>query len=118
MSRRSDIDTFTIKSLKDHLQIICDKKVYERNYEQLLHHQSFKPPMRAELLKWLLEICEEFNFTRETYHLAVDFVDRYIAIESNLTKENFQITGNISIMLSHIKTNFSVARNHMSIYCC
>lgn len=37
-----------------------------------------KPHMRIMLLDWVMEVCNEFRFKRQTYHLAVYYIDRYL----------------------------------------
>jgi len=40
--------------------------------------------MRAILLDWMMEVCAEFNLKRETFHLAVIYVDRYLSDTNNM----------------------------------
>ena len=70
--------------------------------------------MRAILLDWLIEVslyfitkyniesvlyscslkvCEVYRLHRETYHLALDFVDRYLATQSDIPKQQLQLIG-------------------------
>ena len=35
--------------------------------------------MRAILLDWMMEVSSEFLMKRETYHLAVMYVDKYLS---------------------------------------
>lgn len=34
---------------------------------------------RAMLIDWLVDVCEECRFGRETFHLAVNYFDTYVA---------------------------------------
>lgn len=34
--------------------------------------------LRAILVDWIMEVCKEFTLKRETFHLAVHNMDRYI----------------------------------------
>jgi cyclin E len=42
--------------------------------------------MRAILLDWMMEVCMEFTLKRETFHLAVNYVDRYLSYNENIPK--------------------------------
>jgi hypothetical protein len=33
------------------------------------------------LVDWMMEVCDEFALTRETFHLAVNYVDLYLSKE-------------------------------------
>ena len=35
--------------------------------------------MRAILIDWMMEVCSDYLFKRETFHLSVNFVDRYLS---------------------------------------
>jgi len=35
--------------------------------------------MRLILFDWMMEVCEEFMLKRETYYMAINYVDRYLA---------------------------------------
>lgn len=37
--------------------------------------------MRAILLDWMMEVCTEFKMKRETYYLAVCYVDKYLSLQ-------------------------------------
>lgn len=35
--------------------------------------------MRSTLIDWLAEVCKEFTLKRETFHLCVHNLDRYLS---------------------------------------
>lgn len=41
-----------------------------------LHQDEVKPHMRHVLLRWLLDVCRQYCWARETFLLAVNYVDR------------------------------------------
>ena len=45
--------------------------------------------MRSILLDWLTEVCEVYKLHRETFYLAVDFVDRYLT--QQVAKSSFYL---------------------------
>ncbi|XP_006802406.1 G1/S-specific cyclin-E1 [Neolamprologus brichardi] len=51
------------------------------------------PKMRAILLDWLMEVSEVYKLHRETYHLAQDYFDRFMATQRNVLKSTLQLIG-------------------------
>lgn len=49
--------------------------------------------MRAILLDWLIEVCEVYKLHRETYYLAVDYLDRFLSTNSKISKTRLQLIG-------------------------
>ena len=43
--------------------------------EILQRHAAVQPRMRAILLDWLIEVSEVYRLHRETFYLAVDFIE-------------------------------------------
>ncbi|KAJ9598844.1 hypothetical protein L9F63_026621, partial [Diploptera punctata] len=61
-------------------ELMCRKdeiSTHERDEDVFSKHPGLQPRMRAILLDWLIEVCEVYKMHRETYHLAIDFIDRY-----------------------------------------
>lgn len=56
-------------------------------------HPTLQPRMRAILLDWLIEVCEVYKLHRETYYLAMDYIDRYLSIHQNVPKNQLQLIG-------------------------
>lgn len=42
--------------------------------------------MRAILIDWMMEVSMEFTLKRETFHYALNYVDRYLSTEANIEK--------------------------------
>lgn len=49
--------------------------------------------MRAILLDWLIEVCEVYKLHRETYYLAVDYLDRFLSTNIKISKTRLQLIG-------------------------
>lgn len=77
--------------------LICKKErgMYKRKTgaEILQRHSAVQPRMRAILLDWLIEVCEVYRLHRETFYLAVDYIDRYLSSTSDLPKTRLQLIG-------------------------
>uniref|UniRef100_A0A182YT61 Cyclin-like domain-containing protein n=1 Tax=Anopheles stephensi TaxID=30069 RepID=A0A182YT61_ANOST len=56
--------------------------------------------MRAILLDWLNEVCEVYKLHRETYYLAVDYIDRYLSVKEGLKKTHLQLLGITSLFIA------------------
>ncbi|XP_034097848.1 G1/S-specific cyclin-E isoform X1 [Drosophila albomicans] len=64
-----------------------------RSSSMLEHHPGLQPRMRAILLDWLIEVCEVYKLHRETFYLAVDYLDRYLNGERQVQKTHLQLIG-------------------------
>jgi hypothetical protein len=49
--------------------------------------------MRSLLADWMMEVSEEFGLHRETYHVSLNLVDRYLSICSQQSKSVLQLIG-------------------------
>lgn len=56
-------------------------------------HPELSPSMRAILIDWLMEVCQEYLLKRETFHLAVTYVDRFLSKTQNVMKAQLQLVG-------------------------
>ncbi|KAF7212963.1 G1/S-specific cyclin-E1 isoform X1 [Nothobranchius furzeri] len=68
-------------------------KSYTRDVHMLEKHPHLQPKMRAVLLDWLMEVSEVYKLHRETYHLAQDYFDRFMATQRNVFKSTLQLIG-------------------------
>uniref|UniRef100_A0A3B4Z2D9 Cyclin E1 n=1 Tax=Stegastes partitus TaxID=144197 RepID=A0A3B4Z2D9_9TELE len=70
-------------------------KTYTRDVHMMEKHPHLQPKMRAILLDWLMEVCsiEVYKLHRETYHLAQDYFDRFMATQRNVFKSTLQLFG-------------------------
>ncbi|CAL8363738.1 G1/S-specific cyclin-E1 [Gadus morhua] len=68
-------------------------KSYIRDVHMMDKHPHLQPKMRAILLDWLMEVSEVYKLHRETYHLAQDYFDRFMATQSNVFKSTLQLIG-------------------------
>ncbi|KAH8410283.1 hypothetical protein KR009_010710, partial [Drosophila setifemur] len=64
-----------------------------RSTSMLEQHPGLQPRMRAILLDWLIEVCEVYKLHRETFYLAVDYLDRYLYVAHKVQKTHLQLIG-------------------------
>ena len=77
----------------------------EIDYSPDPHYFEKKQPnitwiMRAILLDWMMEVCMEFTLKRETFHYAVNYVDRYLSIVGTIQKWELQLIGVASLYIA------------------
>ena len=62
--------------------------------EQIVsQNPALQPRMRAILMDWMIEVSEVYRLHRETFYLAVDFIDRYLSATRNMQKTRLQLIG-------------------------
>jgi hypothetical protein len=44
-------------------------------------------------MDWMMEVASEFTLKRETYHLSISYVDRFLEAQNNVGKAEFQLVG-------------------------
>ncbi|XP_005400163.1 PREDICTED: G1/S-specific cyclin-E1 isoform X1 [Chinchilla lanigera] len=76
------------------------EETYIRDEHFLQRHPLLQPKMRAILLDWLMEVCEVYKLHRETFYLAQDFFDRYMATQENIVKTLLQLIGISSLFIA------------------
>lgn len=81
------VDVWRLMCRKD------EKALLDRDPEMLERHPGIQARMRAILLDWLMEVCEVYKLHRETYYLAVDYLDRYLTANFKLPKTRLQLIG-------------------------
>ncbi|CAL2034089.1 unnamed protein product [Caenorhabditis brenneri] len=65
------------------------------------HHPDMTVPMRQTLLVWMMDVCEVEKLHRETFHLAVDYVDRYLeSAMDEVHAGNFQLIGTAALFIA------------------
>ncbi|EEC04526.1 G2/mitotic-specific cyclin A, putative, partial [Ixodes scapularis] len=74
--------------------------IYTHSAAALERHPALQPRMRTILLDWLIEVCEVYRLQRDTYYLAQDFIDRYLAKSENLPKNQLQLVGITALFLA------------------
>lgn len=63
-------------------------------------HPRLQPKMRAILLDWLMEVGEVYKLHRETFYLAQDYFDRFMATQTDVMKSTLQLIGISSLFIA------------------
>lgn len=56
-------------------------------------HPCVSPHMRAVLLDWLIEVCDENHLHRQSFYLSVAYLDRYLSLVRGVPKSDLQLLG-------------------------
>ena len=57
------------------------------------NHPTLLPEHRAILIDWMIEICEDLAFKRDTLHYAVNYLDRFLSRTEKIEKNILQLVG-------------------------
>ena len=75
-----------------------------------------KPHMRKIVSDWMLEVTEEQQCQPEVFHLAINYLDRYLATK-NIAKNQFQLIASVCMFLaSKFKETCPLPAEHLVIY--
>ncbi|XP_019475221.1 G1/S-specific cyclin-E1 [Meleagris gallopavo] len=80
--------------------MINKEETYVRDKLYMQRHPLLQPKMRTILLDWLMEVCEVYKLHRETFYLAQDFFDRFMATQQNVVKTLLQLIGISSLFIA------------------
>ncbi|XP_018408378.1 PREDICTED: G1/S-specific cyclin-E1 [Nanorana parkeri] len=75
-------------------------RTYPRDKNLFRRHPELQLSMRAILIDWLMEVCEVYKLHRETFYLAQDFFDRFMATQENVVKSGLQLIGITSLFIA------------------
>lgn len=100
-ARNSPLPSFSWADPSEVWQLMIDKdSTYIRNPQLMKRHPMLHARMRAILLDWLMEVCEVYKLHRETFYLAQDFIDRYLATQVDVPKQQLQLLGITSLFIA------------------
>jgi len=74
--QHADIEPVLLGHFRNLVRHEKDYLVPRENYGR---HPELRLYMRRTLLDWIMEVCQEYTMKRETFYLAVNFIDRFIA---------------------------------------
>ncbi|XP_050399181.1 G1/S-specific cyclin-E isoform X2 [Patella vulgata] len=99
--RFSPLPKFSWADSKEVWQLMLKKEeFYVRDTNMFDRHPALQSRMRTILLDWLIEVCEVYRLHRETYYLAMDFLDRYMSEKHNVLKHQLQLIGITALFIA------------------
>ena len=67
----------------------------------------------------LLQVSDVYRLRRETFHVAVDFVDRYLSRTSDVAKPQLQLVGVTALFVAaKVEVGLSLAECFSVVMCC
>ncbi|KAG8441764.1 hypothetical protein GDO86_010804 [Hymenochirus boettgeri] len=82
------------------MKMLSKESRYVHSSNILKNHPTLNPDMRSILLDWLIEVAEVYSLHRETYYLAQDFFDRFMATQKCINKSMLQLIGVTSLFIA------------------
>ncbi|CAI9114071.1 OLC1v1014690C1 [Oldenlandia corymbosa var. corymbosa] len=61
--------------------------------------QDITPPMRAILVDWLVEVCDEYKLIPDTLYLTVYLIDAFLSLES-IARQRLQLLGITCLLIA------------------
>lgn len=82
--------------------ILAQDQIKKIDYLQLKAKlRSITKENRVTLIEWLMEICDQFQLKRQTYHLAVYYADLFLVLESEIYPiERYQLLGICCLLIA------------------
>jgi len=74
--------------------------ILNKRLNYLQSHPTIHPRMRMILLDWLMEISNQLDFKRCTFHLGVTIIDVFLSKSENLPSKNLQLLGVCALLIS------------------
>ncbi|KRX03099.1 Cyclin-like protein [Pseudocohnilembus persalinus] len=79
------------------------EQVYQQQVDKLYienKQKNLTSDMRVVLFDWIMQVASEYYLKRETFHIAINILDRFLSSEVNLKTSQFQIVGLVCLIIS------------------
>jgi len=77
------------------------EKLYYPNPHYFERHQKhINWLMRGILLNWLTQVCVDLMMNRDTYYIAVNYIDRYLSKNHHIKKLDLQLIGTTALYIA------------------
>lgn len=96
-----------------HLQSLQFEREQRPSVAMFQNNRDVLPTMRCKLVNWLIEVCMHFRLHRETFYLAVHYVDRYFTLHWGIERSKLQLIGIASLFIA-AKLEVSLDMDHAS----
>lgn len=78
-----------------------EREQYKHDWRYISTHVDIEPRMRAILLDWLVEIAHAYRLHRETFHLAVEYFDRFMTLSKQRVRVDRFVSQSLLRPLHH-----------------
>ena len=73
--------------------MLSQEKLHQPDPLPMQKQKNLDATMRAVLIDWMIEVCQEFALARETFYLALNFADRVLSKCRNIPRARYQLLG-------------------------
>ena len=91
---------YTVYDLEFIRNLLETENEYSPNPDYHHIQANLKVDYRAVLVDWLMELCEEFAFKRDTFHYTVNYIDRYLSVKKDIQKKKLQLIGVVALSIA------------------
>ncbi|GLV40751.1 Cyclin E [Carabus blaptoides fortunei] len=95
---KSNVDDKDLDYLK--YELLWSTHINQRHPTQFRRMKNFNANMRSILIDWMMEICSVYRMQRNTFHLAMDYLDRYIGRVETVPSNRLQLLGITCIFIA------------------
>lgn len=103
VNHENDNDLFETAAIYDATflyNLIQQNKKYKIKSDFLSAHPSISWYMRAEVISKIIQLCETFGFKRDTCHLGIYNIDRYLSITKNKSEKDLHLIALTSLTIA------------------
>ncbi|XP_065166154.1 G2/mitotic-specific cyclin-B2-like [Atheta coriaria] len=104
-----------IKDIMRYLLDLEDKYPIAKNH---LKGLKVTEKHRAVLIDWIVEVLDSFKLTKETLYMSVSLIDRYLALNHRITKDNLQLVGIVAMFIAHKYEELNIVGMDDWLYIC
>uniref|UniRef100_A0A915DZ37 Cyclin N-terminal domain-containing protein n=1 Tax=Ditylenchus dipsaci TaxID=166011 RepID=A0A915DZ37_9BILA len=95
------LDSSDLGSPRKVWALLCNKDdKFRRDPKFFERHPKLKKDMRSMLIEWLMEVCSDRKLHRETFHLCIDYLDRYLEKTKRVDPSNLQLIASSCLVIA------------------
>lgn len=79
--------------------LLTNEARYHPSSDYMRKQQDITSNMRYILVDWLVEVCDEYKLNRDTLHLAVNYIDRFLS-RMMVARARLQLVGTAAMFLA------------------
>ena len=80
--------------------VLCVKDDLLKRYWSLAQHEKLTYNMRLIVVDWMNEVCSDKRLHRETFHLAVDYFDRFLKLSNGVVCGQLQLVACAALIIA------------------
>jgi len=96
----SMLTTKDMGSPKKVWSVLCVKDDLLKRYWSLAQHEKLTYNMRLIVVDWMNEVCSDKRLHRETFHLAVDYFDRFLKLSNGVVCGQLQLVACAALIIA------------------